>query len=202
MSWGFLSATKFPGITLHRAILQSGNLQTGLSVQDADWLAEEYARALEVPVCSLETVGKTSGAVLLAAQNRVIRGKKCGLMPFQPTVDGDLLEDRIVNRWKAGAAKDLNMMIGYTRNEELLFLKIFAPNYLCPTEEALLKRVTSSLSPLVMGVPDHEAAAKRAVEEIKAWDGGATPPTHADMWTYKAVDFTRPQVCHPYPCQC
>jgi len=189
MSCGFLSATKFAGQLFHRVVLQSGTMQTGLSRDEAGWLAEETAGALKVPNCSLATMGNTSAATLLAAQNLVIRGNRCGGMPYQPVVDGDLLENRIVNRWKAGAAKDLDFLISYTRHEELLFLKIFAKNYLSDSEEKLLKRITFNLSPLVMDVPDHQTAARLALDEVKAWEGGTTPPTHAEYWTYKAVDF-------------
>lgn len=190
MSCGFLSATKFAGQLFHRVVLQSGAIQAGLSRDEAGWLAEETARALEIPSCSLATMGGTSAATLLAAQNLVIRGNRCGGMPFQPVVDGDLLEDRIVNRWKAGSAKDLDFLISYTRHEELLFLKIFNKKYVSDSEEKLLKRITFNLSPPVMDVPEYQTAAQLALDEIKAWEGGATPPTHADYWTYKAIDFS------------
>lgn len=189
MSCGFLSATKFAGRLFRRVVLQSGTMQTGLSREEAGWLAEETARALDIPTCSLASLANTSAATLLAAQNLVIRGKKCGLMPYQPVVDGDLLEDRVVNRWKAGVAKDLEFLISYTRHEELLFLKIFVGNYTSVSEEKLLKKVTFNFSPPVMDVADHEAAARRVLAEVKAWEGGAQPPTHAEYWTYKAVDF-------------
>ncbi len=189
MSCGFLSATKYAGQLFHRVVLQSGSIQTGLSLEEVGWLAEETARALEVPTCSQASLADVSAPSLLAAQNLVIRGKKCGLMPFQPVVDGELLEDRILARWKAGTAKGLEFLISYTRHEELLFLKIFARNYESVDEAHLLKKIMFNLSPPVMDVPDHQAAAKRALEEVKAWEGGAAPPTHADYWTYKAVDF-------------
>ncbi|GAB5035292.1 carboxylesterase [Nannochloropsis oceanica] len=189
MSCGFLSATKFAGQLFHRVVLQSGTMQTGLTRDEAGWLAEETARALEIPSCSLATMGSTSAAALLAAQNLVIRGNRCGGMPYQPVVDGDLLEDRIVSRWKAGSAKDLDFLISYTRHEELLFLKIFNKKYVSDSEEKLLKRITFNLSPPVMDVPEYQTAAQLALDEIKAWEGGATPPTHADYWTYKAIDF-------------
>lgn len=189
MSCGFLSATDFAGRLFHRVILQSGSIQTGLSREEAGWLAEEGARALDISKCSLETMGDIPAPTLLAAQNLVIRGKKCGIMPFQPVVDGDLLKDRIIDKWRAGVARNLDFLISYTRHEELLFLKLFPANYTSETEQKLQKRVTFSLSPPVMDVPDFQAAAQKVVAEIKAWEGGGTPPSHADYWTYKAVDF-------------
>ena len=133
----------------------------GISKSDAQWLAEECARTLGIPTCSIDALKDIAAPTLLAAQNAVIRNKRCGQMPFQPTVDNDLLPDRITTRWKDGAAKDIDLLIGYTRDEELLFLKIFATVYTCSSEEDLLKRMSRVFAPDAMGVANPEEAAKK-----------------------------------------
>lgn len=40
-------------------------------------------------------------------KKQVIKGRRCGMMPLQPVIDGDLLPDRIVECWRKGSAKDL-----------------------------------------------------------------------------------------------
>lgn len=44
-------------------------------------------------------------------------------------------------RWRAGAASSLEVMTGYTGEEELLFAKIFPKHYTCENEADLLRRV-------------------------------------------------------------
>lgn len=96
-----LTATRFSGQLFHRAIFQSGCMQTGITKvrasvgrirmrstdgrvltfltclerfqEDMGWLVQAFADALEVPALSLETVGNAKPEALLAAQNKVHR---------------------------------------------------------------------------------------------------------------------------------
>ena len=163
MSVATLTATRYAGKLFHGAICQSGSAQVGICKQDAAWLAEDVAKTLEVPSCSIASLQNVSAAALLATQTEVVRANRCGPMPFQPCVDGELLSDRIVQRWKDGAAKDLNMMIGYTRDEDLYFFKmkkrILAAKYVFLNEEGLLQRIKRVFGSDAMGVKNSDEVA-------------------------------------------
>lgn len=113
----------------------------GITKEDAAFFASEVARSLEIPACTVENLAPFSAAALLAAQNAVIRSGGCGEMPVQPVVDGELLREPVVACYRAGSAKDLDVMVGYTKNEELLFWKLFPKAYICENEEHLIKKV-------------------------------------------------------------
>ena len=53
------------------------------------------------------------------------------------------------------------------------------------TQTQTTTQITFALSPTAMDVPDHEAAARAVVDEMKGWEGGSRAPDHADYWTYK-----------------
>ena len=100
-----------------------------MTKEDAEWLSQEAIRVLAPHPAfrklSVEGLSDVPAAAILAAQNNIIHSKRCGQMPFQPVVDGDLLPDSIVKCWKSGSAKDLDVIIGYTLDEEKLFVKIW-----------------------------------------------------------------------------
>lgn len=129
----------------------------GVTAAEAASLAAEMARILEIPKCTMETMAPFTAAALLAAQNSLIRSGVCGELPLQPIIDGDILREPVVACYRAGSARDLDVMVGYTKNEELLFYKIFPQGYVCESEEHLINKVgRQSLGRSVNFITDEE----------------------------------------------
>jgi hypothetical protein len=112
------------GSSLRGTVVQ----QAGLTRDEAQLLSNELARVFDVPECSIATLGSLPAPSLLAALNAVNQDKRCGEMPWQPVIDGDLLPDSILNCWKAGSAANLDAMVRDGRAAErnlVFFLDIF-----------------------------------------------------------------------------
>ncbi len=123
-----LLASPRSGGLFHKAILQSGaahighdrdsSARVGRAVLDALSLRpEEASGALEAPAGLLV---KAQVAVIAAAHGRE-GGQKLGRLPFQPTVDGQLLPLRPIEALRQGHARGIPVLVGTTREEWKLF---------------------------------------------------------------------------------
>lgn len=112
----------------HRAILQSGAAHVGhdreravrvaRAVLDALALSPQDAgRAVEIPAGALV---KAQVAVLAAAHDSK-DARKLGRLPFQPTIDGQVLALRPIDAIRQGSARGIALLTGTTRNEWKLF---------------------------------------------------------------------------------
>jgi para-nitrobenzyl esterase len=120
-----------------------------------------------------------------------LKGRKLGMMPFQPVMDGEILEQPIVEALRAGAAQELDAMVGYTKEEELLFNHIMPWQYTCQNEGDLLRKVCKMLGPEMLDVEEHEEVAQRVVGEVKDWAAGAATAEQesaAHLWTRLAIE--------------
>ncbi|TCC02836.1 carboxylesterase/lipase family protein [Kribbella soli] len=117
----------------HRAIAQSGAGHNTISPESARLVGTRLAAALGTAP-TREAIADVPVPQLLAAQDMLSqqvsakpRAKRWGdvartLLPFSPVVDGDLLPGAPLDRIRAGAAADVDLLIGTNSEEARLFL--------------------------------------------------------------------------------
>jgi para-nitrobenzyl esterase len=104
----------------HRAILQSGSPAFAARADAATAVARDILELAGITtVDELETV--PADTILEAQGQLMARGDRLDL-PFQPTVDGDVLPDLPLKTIASGATGDVPTMIGTTADEMTLFL--------------------------------------------------------------------------------
>lgn len=126
MSVGCLLASPKAKGLFHKAILQSGAADHVISADDATKVASTFLAALSEKK-DPEALWQASPEEIIAAQLQcfrtvVYRGHHKTpvpqfAMPFVPTVDGDILPDYPMKLIAEGAAKDIPVLIGTTREE-------------------------------------------------------------------------------------
>jgi len=104
-----------------RAIVQSGEPRT-LTADLAQQVRESLARHLDAGP-GLDALRATPAAALVAAQDEVFAelGLATGLMPFHPCFDGALVDLDPITGFGEGRARDIDLVIGNTRDELRLF---------------------------------------------------------------------------------
>ena len=106
-----------------RAVVQSGGAHVH-SVAQAERVGARLAAALGVATCSREFLGSIPSTELLAATEEIATGRPDpGLIPvpFLPVVDGAFLPQHPLTALAAGAASDVDLLIGTNRDELALF---------------------------------------------------------------------------------
>lgn len=132
MSVGALLAARPARGLFHKAIAQSGAAHIGYDRERAARVghavlahlglaAHEAAKAAELPYGAL--VGAQIAVQADAREGK--DGRKLGAMPFQPTIDGQILEGPPIAAIRNGAAAGIALLTGTTREEWKLFS---APN--------------------------------------------------------------------------
>jgi len=116
------SGATFNTLDETRAALVLDTVLAELRLSDAKLLAD-------VPVADLLRAQGTAAGALLAT---------VGMMPFHPTVDGDVLPAAPVDALAAGAAAGIPIVIGTTTDEMRLFLDLSGPP---PPRDKLCSRV-------------------------------------------------------------
>ncbi len=119
MSVGALLGAPAAAGLFHKAILQSGAAHIG----------RKRESSAKVAVLLLEKLGTTdttafsgiSHTAILKAQAEIIDDAHSGGMPFAPTIDGDLLPIRPIERVRAGSASGIPILTGTTMEEWKLF---------------------------------------------------------------------------------
>jgi para-nitrobenzyl esterase len=112
----------------HKAIAQSGAAHIGHEPERAARVAHAFleemglaaggaAKALEAPYSALIAAQIS----LLAKTNAGGDARKLGRLPFQPAIDGALIPARPIALLREGAAKDIPLLLGTTREEWKLF---------------------------------------------------------------------------------
>ncbi len=134
----------------HKAIVQSGPAHIGYdreksarvarSVLDEMGLAPtDGHRAAEAPYAAIV---KAQITVLTESRDGEDR-RRLGRMPFQPCIDGTLLAERPIAAIRAGAAKDIPLLTGTTREEWKLFTAMH-PGLRFLNDAGLEKRLVKS----------------------------------------------------------
>lgn len=133
MSIGALLANEEARALFRRAILQSGSVTNTQSPAATRRVSTLLARMLRVPA-SREGLARVDAATLLAAQTRIspwpvvlplrsLWGDAAAhKLPFAPTIDGDLLRHDPLDAVRSGAADDVDLLLGWNREEGNLFL--------------------------------------------------------------------------------
>jgi para-nitrobenzyl esterase len=117
----------------HRAIVQSGNTPNVNSAATARRIAGRLAEKLGVPTTRSAIAGTAPERVLQAqAQLRddlftrpdpAFWGEVAlSYLPWAPTVDGQAIPERPINRIRAGVAADIDLLVGSNTDETRLFL--------------------------------------------------------------------------------
>jgi para-nitrobenzyl esterase len=118
----------------HRAIPQSGAGHNGISAPTATMIAGHMLDMLGVSPGDLDALGRVSSDSLLETQGKLsdelgqtrdperFGEAAASAMCFQPTYGTDLLPQRPIDAIAAGAAKDVAVMMGTTKEEALIFL--------------------------------------------------------------------------------
>jgi len=165
-------------LAVTRAAAQSGEPRT-LSLEEAARVASRLAAALGLDRATADKLRPVPTAALLAAQDQAtveVFGET-GVMPFAPSVDGDLLDTPVLNAIAAGRGTDVALLIGTTRDE----LRLFADPTAAQLDDERLARRVARL------VPDRDPleviAASRCALESGAGNGDVWEAirTHARM---------------------
>lgn len=121
-----------------RAILQSGSGDHVLAKADANKISQTFLQAAEIDPANPEKLWQLTEKQILKAQRacaRVVINR--GLhrqtvtqigMAFMPVVDGELLPQPPITAIENGAAADIPLLVGYTRDEWNLFLHTPGPD--------------------------------------------------------------------------
>jgi para-nitrobenzyl esterase len=107
---------------LARAVAQSGEPRT-LTREEAARVADRLAAALAVDRADAATLRAVPTPALLAAQDQVTPELfgETGVMPFAPAVDGELLDQPVLDGFGAGRGRAVPLVLGTTRDELRLF---------------------------------------------------------------------------------
>ncbi len=134
MSVGTLLAMPRAKGLFRRAIPQSGAAHNGISAPTASMIAGHMLDMLGVSPGDLDGLARVSAESLLETQQKLsdeltqtrdparFGEAAASAMCFQPTYDTELLPDRPIDAIAAGAARDVSVMIGTTKEEALIFL--------------------------------------------------------------------------------
>jgi para-nitrobenzyl esterase len=106
-----------------RAILQSGAAANVSTADEAAFVSRRFLEELEVPPTDWRRLLELPMETLLAAQRAALRGERSrmGSLPWQPSIDGDLIRKAPLEAVGQGAASDVDLLIGTTRDEWKLF---------------------------------------------------------------------------------
>ncbi|KIQ15963.1 carboxylesterase/lipase family protein [Rhodococcus sp. MEB064] len=142
--------TSIPATTglFHRAISQSsapGMVAT--SDRSATWGAEFVRLLGATPATAADTLATADTGALLKAAKRLggkVLRETPGLIPFGPSVDGDLVPEAPLEAYRSGAAQAVPMIIGSNEHEGTLF-----PKWLdaLPTDAARIDRLFADTDP-------------------------------------------------------
>lgn len=126
----------------HRAILQSGAAHNVHDEDASSRVVHGLLRALELEPSDLERVRDVPIPALLEAQTKVAQTlwADSDVLCFQPTVDPLTLPTQPLDAIRAGAARDLPMIVG-TNREEWNFFGALDPRVQQLSEEDLYARI-------------------------------------------------------------
>ena len=157
MSVGTLLGTPRAEGLFHRAICQSGAAHNVSSQDHAALVADVFVRELGVEPGDLEALQAASVGDIMRAQSAASLYFGVGnLLPWQPSVDGDLLPTSAIAAIRSGLNRDVPVLVGSNRDEWKLFtFGDLAMRRL--GEEGLAKRLAEVL-------PGKDASGRRTVE--------------------------------------
>jgi para-nitrobenzyl esterase len=177
MSVGALLAAPGARGLFHRAILQSGALHNVGSESQAVAVAEAFLDAQGLTPDDAEAVRYARTAqIQLAQQQAAMRVMREGLLPWQPSVDGDCLPQTALEALDKGEVARVPTLVGTNRDEWRLFT-MFDPRSRNLGDADLRRRLTRQLG--------SERDADAAIEVYRAARRGRSP---ARLWEVMQSD--------------
>ncbi len=142
-----------------RAIAQSGAASHFHDEASARAVADEFLREIGIARGSMQALREVPIATLLEAQGRVVarRVGTPGWLPFQPVIDGIVLQEPPLDAIRTGLSRDVPLLVGSNRDEWKLFAAM-DPRLRRLDEAGLLARMTER-------VPDRDPERARALIE-------------------------------------
>ena len=134
MSVGTLLAMPAARGLFHRAIPQSGAASNGISAPTASMIAGHMLEMIGVAPGDLEALDRVPSEVMLQTQQKLgdelaetrdpnrFGEAAASAMAFQPTYGTEQLPERPLDAIAGGSASDIDVLIGTTREEALIFL--------------------------------------------------------------------------------
>ena len=149
MSVGTLLGTPRARGLFHRAILQSGAAHNVATAEQAAEAARKFFEVLGIETPTHERLEELPVADIMQAQLQTITelGFLEGILPFQPSVDGDVLPEAPLDAIRKGSARDVPLLVGTNRDEWKLFM-VSDPRAGSLGEEQLRRRFERVLSRL------------------------------------------------------
>ena len=146
MSIGNLLAAVGNRALFHRAILQSGQ-PLALSKEVGERIAERFFAECGVDIGDADALRAVPVEEILRAQQAVSLAEfGRTVMPFQPVIDGGLLERHPVEQIAEGSAKGIPMLIG-TNLDEMKFFGLMDAELRDMDEARLRKRLHANIKP-------------------------------------------------------
>ncbi len=138
----------------HRAIAQSGAAQSTLTQEQAERVRFELSRALDIEHIDARRLRDVPVQHIVDASVRAHEALASSLfLPFAPVVDGETLPQHPLEAVRAGAARDVELITGTTRDEWRLFTFALR-NHRSLDENGLRKRLASRLRTIAPTDPD------------------------------------------------
>jgi para-nitrobenzyl esterase len=192
MSVGTLLGTPRAQGLFRRAILQSGAADHVSSQEHATHVAESFLSELRADARDDRALlGARVSEILRAERGTALRlALRWGSLPWQPSVDGDLLPEHPRGPIERGLAKGVPVLIGTNRDEWRLFMLGDAKGRRLD-EAGLARRLERALPGVdASGVP----LSRLALEHYRELRPGGRRPTPSDIW----VAFQSDRIFH-YP---
>lgn len=106
-----------------RAILSSGAAANVSNPDQAEYISRRFLSELSISADDWRLVKKVPLDQVLAAQRAALQGDpaRMGNLPWQPSVEHDLIRRQPLESIRSGAAADVELMIGTNREEWKLF---------------------------------------------------------------------------------
>ncbi len=190
MSVGALRGTPDTRGLFQRAILQSGAAHNVSTRDQARRVAENFLAKLRIDPAHPERLWELEVARILEAQRATAfeLGLGLGTLPWQPSVDGDLLPRQPLEALADGAAADVATLVGSNRDEWKLFM--LGDRRGRGMDEAMLRRRLARALPgkTALGVP----LAERAYAAYRSALRGRSSDTPAERW----VSFQSDRIFH------
>lgn len=187
MSVGTLLGTPSAKGLFHRAVAQSGAAHNVSSAEHARHVAICFLEELQAS--AFEDLEKASVSALLAAQSQsLIRmGIATGSLPWQPSVDNDLIPEQPLTAVAAGRGAQVPLLIGTTRDEWKLFMLGDLEGRRLD-EDGLHRRLVRTLP------AGGDALTDRALTAYEGALAGRSHATPSDVWVALQTDriFSHP----------
>ncbi len=159
----------------HRAIAQSASFTQLRSRARAEEATDELLAAAGLRPDQVDELHRLPITDLIAAQGTVLARPAKAFTAFSPTPDGDVLPGEVLDLLAAGAAADVSMVIGTTRDEMQLFT-FMDPTFAALTTEQLATRVRPEF-----GLRTDDAIAAYAAARPGATPGGLASAIATDQ---------------------